>query len=1185
MRTAHVDSPGPAALLRIGLLGTPRFLVGDEPWRFSAPPKALSLLAYLIVRRDKLVARQTAAFALWPDEDEPAARANLRRHLHYLQAAFPQAAEENPWILIQGRSSLQWNPRARCSVDVDNFERLSRCDESLEEAIEIYAGDLLQDIADDALESDRRRLRELQAANLDKLVASNRRDHKLGVALAFAQRLLALDPWREDVVRTIMELRYAIGDRAGAIAEYQRFAERSMLELDAFPMPETQACHDAIVRETLVLHQARGAPAFLVPDVPGEVQPALPFSGRETELARLHAQWKRAAQGCGTLVLLAGEAGIGKTRLVNEFARVAESEGARVLRGCAAFNDPVPYEPLISAVRDALPMVTSAQIDRVFLAALAPLIPELRQRASGIDQLPELEPARERQRLFEAYVRVIASLSVQRPVLLVLEDLHWSGSASIDLLGYLCEQTADKHVAIVATYRVEDTARSHPLIKFRRLVARDPEPVHLTLTPFSRQCVSDLVDRLSKDEQTLRGHAQMLYERSQGSPLFLTELIWGIRDRSGGVGVDHALTSGLQGIVEERLARLSDDARCLAEMAAIAGSPFDIELLRELTSWDEERSITGLNELLDRHVVRAATQTQIGAYAFSHQLIESAVYERAERRQIAHWHQRAAVVMEELYGDRIDDFAQRIGSQFERSSTPKRAAPYYERCAVAALAVFAYDDAVAFANKGLAVVQDMSLRIRLLLDRERAHERLGRGHARTADIDEVSVAVQHCDDTGLRAEVLIRRVEYYHVRSEREAEATAISQLKSLARAAKSPGLETKALYAEGRLFTLVGRYDEAQTAYLQALDLAIQAGDLRSQIETRCLLADVHERRGEFELCAEQLTIARDQSSHLEDPARALPILYAMSRLLNHQKKGAQLVAVAEEMLEIASLVGDRYFEATAYNLKAIVASNWFRIAESELYFDRAFQLFEAMLHQQGMIAVLNNRAVVAMRLGDAARAFDLYRSVRDRAIQTNAPLFLEVAEMGCSAACLRGGDPSQALLHARAALELTARTNSQNCGMAFDALGQAEMEAGDYAGAQEHFSQAIALMGAPEFEALVTDVFANLALAQLSAGRNAEALANIERIMPSVLQRGDDMEEPERLYHIAAQVYRANGKEDTARGNACRAFEIFSERLASIDDRAARESYAAIGFHRQIAGAYQAGGIDASRTIRTLS
>ncbi|MBV9270226.1 MAG: AAA family ATPase [Candidatus Eremiobacteraeota bacterium] len=1170
MRTAHLNA-GASAPLRIRLFGTPQFFVGDDPWRFAAPPKTLPLLAYLIVRRDKSVSRQTVAFALWPDDDEPAARANLRRHLHYLQASFPQADDEKPWILMDGRTAIQWNVNAPCNIDVEAFERLSRNDELLEEAIALYTGDLLEDITDDSIESDRQRLRDLQALNLSKLVAANRRDHKLSAALAFAQRLIALDPWREDVVRTIMELRYAIGDRAGAIAEFNSFAERSMNELHAAPMAETQACHESIVRGTLLIHEARSADSTLNADEPRQPRPVLPFFGRESELGALQSRWKQAVEGCGNFALVAGEAGIGKTRLLAEFARVVESEGARVLRGGAAFNDPVPYEPLVGALREALPIITASRIDAIWLAALATLIPKLRQHRSGVAELPTLDAAQERQRLFEAFARVIDALSRERPVLLILEDLHWTGSATIDLLQYVAEHTASMHVLIVATYRIEETMRTHPLRKLSRMLMRERKPLQVSLAPFSQQSVRELVGKLAEDELVLRDNIDLLYERSQGSPLFLTELIRDLRDRGDASARERALTVGLQGIVEERLARLSDDARSLANIAAVAGTPFDIELLRELNAWDEERSMSGLNELLDRHVLREAASNQTGAYAFSHHLIESAVYENVSGPRLKHIHQRAALVMEELYADRIDDFAQRIAYHFERSNTPRKAVQYYERAARAALAVFAYDDVVAFANEGLELAEDPTARVNLLLLRERADAQLGHGEARSRDIEELVQLVQECSDSRLVAEVLMRRIEFNHFRSHREDEISAIEQLRSLAQANGMPAHFVKALQAKGRYFTLLLRFQDAESTYRQALDLSIEVNDVRAQIETRCYLADLYERRGEFQHGEAELSIARRQSSEREEPARRLPILYSMARLLNYQKRADELLTTADEMLEIASHVGDRYFEATASNIKGIVLSNRFQFSECEVYLNRALALFDAMMHEPGGLAVLNNQAVVAMRLGNASRTLDLFGRIRERGLRANLPLNVEMAAIGSSAACLRAGDVQQAFVYAHEAVGLTSRTGSQNRGMAFDILGQAEMEAGNHAQAQEYFGQAIALMRAPEFEALAADVYANLALANLLAGDNEEALRNVERFMPALTLRGDEIEEPERLYFISAQVYRANGNEELASRNIARAHEIFRGRLESIEAKNDRETYAAIAFHRDLVDAYR--------------
>src|SRR5271165_1320135 len=124
----------PATGLRICLLGTAQFSLGQAGWRFRAPPRTLPLLTYLLLHRAKPVSREMAAFTLWPDDDETSARTNLRRHLHYLQSALPVPPPGRPWVLIEGRSTVRWNPRAACEIDVVEFERLSSSDASLESA-------------------------------------------------------------------------------------------------------------------------------------------------------------------------------------------------------------------------------------------------------------------------------------------------------------------------------------------------------------------------------------------------------------------------------------------------------------------------------------------------------------------------------------------------------------------------------------------------------------------------------------------------------------------------------------------------------------------------------------------------------------------------------------------------------------------------------------------------------------------------------------------------------------------------------------------------------------------------------------------------------------------------------------------------------------------------------------------
>src|SRR5262249_47838357 len=155
-----------AGMLRIHLFGQLRLFVDDAPWKFAAPPKTAPLWASLLLHRgEQPLAREALAFSLWPDDPEPGARANLRRHLHQLQRALPPAPPDRPWLISEA-ASVRWNSTADFWLDVAEFERLSQVETSLSDAVALYAGDLLENIYDDCLFYDRERLRDLYFAGL-----------------------------------------------------------------------------------------------------------------------------------------------------------------------------------------------------------------------------------------------------------------------------------------------------------------------------------------------------------------------------------------------------------------------------------------------------------------------------------------------------------------------------------------------------------------------------------------------------------------------------------------------------------------------------------------------------------------------------------------------------------------------------------------------------------------------------------------------------------------------------------------------------------------------------------------------------------------------------------------------------------------------------------------------------------
>ncbi|MBI5566701.1 MAG: AAA family ATPase, partial [Chloroflexi bacterium] len=526
-------------MLRISLLGQPSLLLGSTPLRFNAPPKTLPLLAYLVLHRTRPIAREQAAFALWPDERENVARANLRRHLHQLVHALPET--NVPWIISTGRA-LHWNTQAELWLDVAEFERLSADLQTLSQAVALYCGDLLESVCEDWLFFERERLRELYVSDINQLIAAHRSRRDYARAIGYAQQLLMRDPLREDIVRQVLALRYESGDRAGALHEYERFAQLVQHELAIAPMPETQALYEQIVQNSLRIDEPPAidfAADRAVSAPPNSASEVRPFVGREIERQQLEARWSRAAHGYGGLLLIGGEAGIGKSRLAHELALIAEAQGGRVLRGQTSPEETQPYQAIVQACRAALPMVLTLNLEPLRLAAIAALLPELHQRRA-LPALAALDLERERLRLFDALAACFEKLARSRPALLLLEDVQWAGEATLSLIEFLVRRAAAAPLLIVATYREEETPRGHPLRPMRRRLQKDTLADHVALTGLPANAIGEWLTAIlppSTDTCHLPQLAARLWAASEGNPLFVNLLMqpWLDGDRSSDV--------------------------------------------------------------------------------------------------------------------------------------------------------------------------------------------------------------------------------------------------------------------------------------------------------------------------------------------------------------------------------------------------------------------------------------------------------------------------------------------------------------------------------------------------------------------------------------------------------------------------------------------------------------------------
>ncbi|MBV9440955.1 MAG: AAA family ATPase, partial [Candidatus Eremiobacteraeota bacterium] len=562
-----------AHMLRVRLLGRPRLAYGDASISAAARPKVVPLLAYLLLHRSAAAARRTIAGALWPEHSDDEARANLRRHLNYVQHLLPEPPAEQPWILAS-TADVQWNPAAPLDFDVESFERLAATAQGADAALALYEGDLLPDADEEWLAPHRERLRarfvETLAEQLSRLRAAGDR----ACAIAAAQRLLAADPWREDALRTLMKLRYESGDRAGALGELERFARLLRNELGVEPMPETRALGEAITRDEVPAEpvpHARAAPAR------HDALHVLPFCGRAYELEMLAQYARAAAGGHGALVLIGGETGIGKTRLTRELAAVAERGGAQVYSAAPGDPETIPYQPFADVLRAAAPLLTLVQLNPSPSAALGTLAPALLAYAPDAEPLPAVEPARERVRLFEACSDAWAALASRRPVVLIVEDLHRAGAGTIGLLEHLARRAGAAPILLVGTYREDDLGFSHPLRAARRRLEYDGLAHHLALPRLNADSVAELVRTLG-DQGDVATVARALHAGSDGNPFYLDEMLRDLNEagrlqlNNGRWSFDGAPPSAVPVAVREaiasRAARLSPQAAALLDVAA-----------------------------------------------------------------------------------------------------------------------------------------------------------------------------------------------------------------------------------------------------------------------------------------------------------------------------------------------------------------------------------------------------------------------------------------------------------------------------------------------------------------------------------------------------------------------------------------------------------------------------------------
>jgi class 3 adenylate cyclase len=471
-------------------------------------------------------------------------------------------------------------------------------------------------------------------------------DDVFGTPVVEAARLCAVATGGQIVVADMVR---ALGRGRGGY----EFTQMGELELKGLP--------DPVIASEVGWERAprsESGEADVAAPLPGPLAAAgrFPYAGREATRELLATRWKEACVDARRIVLLAGEPGIGKTRLVSEVARAVHDDGALVLLGRCVEEVNAPYAPWVEALRHLVAHAPIEMLEAHVTHAggdLDRLVPELGRRLGGaLPDAPTGDAELARMRLFEGVVDLLARASHQAPTLLVLDDLHWADASSVELLMWVARAGVPMHLAIVGTYRDTDVARSHPFAAALADLRRIPGVDRVPLDGLDEGEVLSFMESAGGQalEEDGRELATLLWQETEGNPFFLQEVLLHLAESGAIVQEDGrwvatrsiseaGVPEGVRDVIGRRLSMLDDDTNEVLRAAAVLGQEFDLGLLANLTDRDAVSLLDVLEEPTQRGLL---LESGVDRYRFAHGLIRQTLDEELAAGRRARLHRRAA---------------------------------------------------------------------------------------------------------------------------------------------------------------------------------------------------------------------------------------------------------------------------------------------------------------------------------------------------------------------------------------------------------------------------------------------------------------------------------------------------------------------------------------------------------------
>jgi DNA-binding SARP family transcriptional activator len=957
--------PGEEKPLNIRLLGAPEVSIEEgHPLRFGTK-KSLALLCYLAVEGGRRPRRELAEL-LWPESEERHARTDLRSALAKLRKTLGEYAyargeaheqlgvgEGARFLLIDG--DLLGVEPTEVELDLEALQAavsLARRETSpqagsnqaagrrrefigrLRGELELYRGEFMEGFSvEDApefelwVEAGRTRWRRVFGELCERLSRLESETGQQLEAIGAARLWVRHAPLEEAAHRRLMELLSGAGESEEALLAYEDFRESLSRELGMEPSTQMQELAGRLRDEV----EARSSLGASLAGVEAATTTAplsvieVPLAGRQEEFGALVSEYQAARMGQTRVALILGEAGIGKSRLAEDFLLWARARGADVLKGGASEGAGLPYGPLIEAIRPRIERERAPDdlLEDTWLSELCKLLPELKDRYPDLPQSPSEEREMAKGALFEAITRLLGSLASLTPVILFLDDLEWADAATLEVLDYASKRWVEQGAAVLLLIaaRSGEPGVSPSFERWLSSLRRKLPLRSLSLGPLAEEDVKGLLGRLRRRADSklppspagaleepvgsdgaepsspgLESLGEWLAAETAGQPFYLVETLKALleegklvmRSPEDGeepvVEIGSALRAGsevrgqvptsVREVIRSRLSRLSPAATELLRAGAVLERGFDFESVVGVAGLEEADALKGLDELIERHLLQEEADPQqvqtlldrSPTYSFSHEKIRQVAYTEMGHARRRRLHRRASEVLEEGGAP-----AAQLALHALAGGLAEAAFRYSVEAGDQAMEVFAAQDAIEHYEKARDLLAEERTGVRRLVepsipDLEHLYIQLGR-------------AYEFADEWGRARASYETMLALGRELGEARLEVISLNHLAILTFHQQETDLpRAKALLEEARR-------------------VAEQAGLKEALVETECNLAEVMAMWvGEYEhsgpLARKALASARD----LERPDLLARALYTLARLELIRGRLEESAAYAEE-------------------------------------------------------------------------------------------------------------------------------------------------------------------------------------------------------------------------------------------------------------------------------------------------